>query len=135
MSDEASGGAFGMSAEDLIRVLHTQLPGPPEMDRATLEGWMERLRRMRGAMRIPELPQAPEWMLKYSRDRGVLPGQAGVAVPPAFDPAGRVVGGVAYTPSRLLEMQRQYEAARSAQQGTGGLWDWLHPQGTGTTAR
>ena len=85
---------------------------------------MDELRtRLRSASQTPlaivaELPTAPQWMLDYSRGRGLLPGQ--------YDAPAMAVP---------LQMQREYEAARAAQQGSSGLWEWLHPQGVGTTAR
>lgn len=72
--------------EELLRAAYgtamTPLPMPPPLD---VNGLMQKLRAARAALPnipdIPELPKAPEWMLQYSRDRGLMPEQR-LPVPP-----------------------------------------------------
>jgi hypothetical protein len=139
-SEPQRAGAFGSaSVEDLLRALYGYAMTPlPRMSPIDIEKYRAMLP---GPVDLSGLPGMPEAWRRYAMDRGLFPGQREAAVPPQvpprFDPNGRVVGGVAYTPSRLLEMQREYEAqvaAQAPQQG-GGLWGWLHPQGIGNTSR
>jgi hypothetical protein len=149
MSDSAEpqrAGAFGgASVEDLLRALYgyamTPLPRSwlPDVDPAEMRKRLGSM--LPGRVDASGLPQMPEAWRRYAMEQGLFPEQRGSVVPPQvpprFDPNGRVVGGVAYTPSRLLQMQREYEAALAAQapQQGAGLWGWLHPQGAGNTAR
>lgn len=89
-----------MTLEEFADLLRTPLPGPPELSQEQLV----KLRAARGKLEallpsLPgQLPTAPEWMLKYSRDRGLLPGQGlapqpgmpmpEVKVPPYYGPRG-----------------------------------------------
>lgn len=66
--------------------------------------------------KIGPLPTAPQWMQDYAKARGITPEQ--------------------------LEAARQAQATQEApqpptipQSSQGGLWDWIHPQGTGVTSR
>ena|SRR5437660_597580 len=104
-----------MTVEELLMALHAPLPGPPQLSDdqvARLKAWWARM--TSAPPRMPELPTAPQWMLDYSRSRGLLPEQRMAYLAP---------------PAPVIQQPEQ-----PGSQG-GGLWGWLHPQGVGTTAR
>jgi hypothetical protein len=89
-----------MTLEELIALARTPLPGPPELtDEQVLK-----LRAARGKLEallpsLPErLPVMPEWMRRYSAERGLIPpmpqpaqgAQPAMvpAVPPYYGPRG-----------------------------------------------
>lgn len=88
----------------------TPLPRPAPLDLSPL---MEKLKSAREAIpSLPEkLPVMPEWIQRYARENGLFPDQA---VPPAAAPPA---------------------SAPVLQQPERGMWDFLHPQGTGVTKR
>jgi hypothetical protein len=105
-----------MTLDELLQRIYglamTPLPSPPRMD----------LPAMGSAPDVPALPTVPGWMRRYATERG-LESRSGLGLgalllpqiipqrPPAYSPQGRQVGSVVYTPSRLLQMQREYEQA------------------------
>jgi hypothetical protein len=113
MSDTAEpqrSGAFGgASVEDLLRALYEYAMTPlPRMTPIDVEKYRAMLP---GPVDLSGLPQMPEAWRRYALERGLFPGQRGSAVPPQVQAVPPQFG-----------------------QG-GGLWGWLHPQGTGNTAR
>ena len=66
-----------MTFEEFIKLAHTPLPGPPMLTEEQMARLKASLVSMgRGAAGfVPEmsLPMMPEWMRRYSEERGLLP--------------------------------------------------------------
>lgn len=68
-----------MTLDDLIQFAHTPLPGPPMLTQEQLDRLKASVMSMGHGIAglVPDmaLPMAPDWLLKYSAERGLLPDQ------------------------------------------------------------
>jgi hypothetical protein len=104
-----------MTLGELLRraygVAMTPLPASvlPDMDPAAVKAKLASM--LPGPVDASGLPQMPEAWKRYALERGLYPEQR--------------------VPVAALQQLQQAPAAASGS----GMWEWLHPQGTGATRR